>query len=286
MSVYEISNFLNEQLILDIKAENNKNIVKEFHVVESNSTYKSNKKLYNLKKNFSHIIHHKLDGIKLFKKPFPRLKKKFPYLDFTKYAWLNEKIQRDFLIESLKSKLNDDDIIIASDIDEIIDFSFFSEIEDLVKKKQIITIKFYQTLYYFNLFEFNNNSGPNDWSYRTFVMTGKYFKQIKSIEKLRTMGASNQLINKIYCPEVIMGFHHTWLLSNDLNYKLNNYSHTIKEHVMLKNLKERNIDNKKLLKIASSKKNILEGTDLITNSQIKLLNSVENKRKKLKHLFL
>ena len=30
MSVYEILNFLNEQLILDIKAENNKNIVKEF----------------------------------------------------------------------------------------------------------------------------------------------------------------------------------------------------------------------------------------------------------------
>ena len=47
MFVYEISNFLNEQLIQDIKAENNPNIVEEFHVVESNVTYKLNKKLYN-----------------------------------------------------------------------------------------------------------------------------------------------------------------------------------------------------------------------------------------------
>lgn len=46
MFVYEISNFLNEQLILDIKAENNQNIVEEFYVVESNVTYKLNKKLY------------------------------------------------------------------------------------------------------------------------------------------------------------------------------------------------------------------------------------------------
>lgn len=117
-------------------------------------------------------------------------------------------------------------------------------------------------------------------------MTGKYLKQIKSIEKLRIMGVSNQLINKIYCPESIMGFHHTWLLSNDLNYKLYNYSHTIKEHAMFKNLKERNIDNKKFLKIVNSKKNILLGSDLIINSQIKLLNSVENQRKRLEYLFL
>ena len=50
MLVYEISNFLNEQLILDIKTENNQNIVEEFHVVESNVSNRFNKKLYNLKK--------------------------------------------------------------------------------------------------------------------------------------------------------------------------------------------------------------------------------------------
>jgi len=285
MKIFEISNYLNEQLLLDIKAENNQEYVDEFHITESNSTYRYNKKEFNLKVNFNHIFYHRLDGVKLFYKPFPKLKKKFPFLDFTKYSWLNEKIQRDFLIESLKYKLNDDDIIIVSDIDEIIDFNFFLEIKDLVKKKEIITLKFYQTFYYFNLFEFNNNSGPKDWSYRTFIMTGKYFKQIKSIEKLRIMGASNQLINKIYCPEKIMGFHHTWLLSNDLDYKLSNYSHTIKEHKMLKNYKK-NIDNKILLNIVKLKKNVIEGNDLTENSQIKLLDSIENKRKKLKHLFV
>ena len=115
-------------------------------------------------------------------------------------------------------------------------------------------------------------------------MSGKYFKQIKSIEKLRVMGASNQLINKIYCPEAIMGFHHTWLLANDLIYKINSYSHTIKEHKLLKNKKK--IDNKILLEIINSKKNIIEGSDLVKNFKIKLLNSVENKRKKMKHLFI
>ena len=98
MKIYEISNYLNEQLILDIKAENNQENVDEFHVTESNSTYKYNKKEFNLKVNFNHIFYHKIDGVNLFNKPFPKLKKKFPFLDFTKYAWLNEKIQRDFLI--------------------------------------------------------------------------------------------------------------------------------------------------------------------------------------------
>jgi hypothetical protein len=285
MKIYEISNYLNEQLILDIKAENNQENVDEFHVTESNSTYKYNKKEFNLKVNFNHIFYHKIDGVNLFNKPFPKLKKKFPFLDFTKYAWLNEKIQRDFLIDNIKYKVEDNDIVIYSDLDEIIDFNFFPEIKDLVKKKEIITIKFYQTMYYFNLFDFNNNSGPKDWSYRTFIMTGKYFKQIKSIDKLRIQGASNQLINKIYCPEAIMGFHHTWLLSSDLKYKLSNYSHSIKDHKMLKNYKK-NIDNKTLLNIVNAKKNIIEGNVLTKNSQIKLLDLVENKRKKMKYLFV
>tara|TARA_B110000977_G_scaffold192116_1_gene265205 strand:- start:28 stop:192 length:165 start_codon:yes stop_codon:yes gene_type:complete len=54
---------------------------------------------------------------------------------------------------------------------------------------------------------------------------------------------------------------------------------------MLKNYKK-NIDNKTLLNIVNAKKNIIEGNVLTKNSQIKLLDLVENKRKKMKYLFV
>ena len=57
MNIIEISNYLNEQLILDIKAENNLKYVDELHIVESNSTYRYNKKIYNLKKNYKYILY-------------------------------------------------------------------------------------------------------------------------------------------------------------------------------------------------------------------------------------
>jgi hypothetical protein len=65
-------------------------------------------------------------------------------------------------------------------------------------------------------------------------MNGKYFKKIKSIEKLRIEGAANKLLNEVYYEKKIMGFHHSWILSNNLLYKLKNYSHTISEHLAIK----------------------------------------------------
>lgn len=282
MKVYEISNYLNESLILDIKSENNKKFVDEFHVVESNATYRYNKKKFNLKKKYSHIFHHKIDGLNLFYKPFPRLTRAFPFVDFNKYSWLNERVQRDYLLDKLKKKINDDDIIIISDLDEIINFNFFDKIKFFVKKKDIITFQFHQTMYYFNLFNNSKNGGPDNWAYRTFVMNGKYFKKIKSIEKLRIEGAANKLLNEVYCEKKIMGFHHSWILSNNLLYKLKNYSHTISEHLAIK----KKLNEKIIEDIVNSKQNISSGTHLNINSEIKLLRTVENKRKKLPHLFL
>ena len=283
MRVYEISNYLNEELILDIKSENNKKFVNEFHVVESNTTYRYNKKRFNLKKKYPHIFHHKMDGINLFYKPFPRLKRDFPFIDFNKYSWMNEKVQRDYLLGRL-NKINDDDVIIVSDLDEIIDFNFFDEIKFFVKKKGIITLKFYQTMYYFNLFSFSQNNGPDEWAYRTFVMTGKYFKKIKSIEKLRILGAANKLTNEVYCLKKKTGFHHSWILENDdMLYKLKNYSHAISEHAAIK---EKKLNKETIASIVNSKQNIIEGNYLETNSKIKLLPAVANKKKILPYFFV
>lgn len=286
MTIYEISNFYNEQLVLDIKAKNNQNYVNKFYVVESNLTYRYNQKPYVLKKSFNHIIYHKLDGLNLFYKPFPQLTRKFPFLSLKKYSWMNEKIQRDCLLTKLKKRVHDNDIIIISDLDEILDFTFFDEIKYYLIKKEIITVKLYHTMYYFNLFEFNKINGPQKWSYRVFVMLGSYFKKISSIEKLRILGAANKLKNEVYCPRKIMGFHHSWLVCNDNFAKIKNYSHTLDEHKALNQSSPKEVYRENLDFIIKSKINILEGTKLVINNKIKLLDSVNALRPKLQYLFL
>ncbi len=285
MKIIEISNYLNEQLILDIKAENSLTYVDELHIVESNSTYRYKKKLFNLKKKFNHIFYHKLDGIKLFYKPSIKLSRQFPYFDTQKYSWLNEKIQRDYLLKDLQYSTNDNDILIISDLDEIIDPSFFDEIHHFVRSKQIITIKFYTTMYYFNLFVVNKELEPAEMSHRIFIMTGKYFKKIDSIDKLRILGSANKL-KEIYCPKKIMGFHHSWLLSNNLLYKLKNYSHKVEEHTDLKSNNKDYIQRKLIIKIIKEKKNLIGNLNLSKLAHIKLLQSVKKKKINFKSLFL
>lgn len=284
--IYEISNFYNEQLVLDIKAKNNQNFVDKFYVVKSDSTYRFNEKPYILKKKFNNIVHHKLNGLNLFFKPSPQITRRFPFISLNKYSWMNEKIQRDCLLAKLKKRVHDNDIIIISDLDEILDFAFFDEIKHYLNKINIMTVKLHHTMYYFNLFEFNKNNGPPKWSYRVFIMLGSYFKKISSIEKLRILGAANKLKNEVYCPRKIMGFHHSWLLSNDNFAKIQNYSHTVNQHKALNQFFSKKINKENLDFVIKSKTNILEGSKLIINNRIKLLDSVNELRSKFQYLFL
>lgn len=79
------------------------------------------------------------------------------------------------LSQQYKSILSDDDIVILSDIDEIIDSRYLDEIIHEVRKRGIVTIKLCFTLFYLNLVSTNWGGAPI--SYRLFIMT-KYFKKM------------------------------------------------------------------------------------------------------------
>ena len=73
-------------------------------------------------------------------------------------SWHNEAVQRNCAC-NYKNLVGDEDIVILSDVDEIIDSRFSDQIVNEVKKRGIITVRLHFTLFYLNLFS-KNWGGP------------------------------------------------------------------------------------------------------------------------------
>lgn len=103
-----------------------------------------------------------------------------PNINFAKKEqWTNERFQRDCIKRGIeKLKLNDDDIIMVSDLDEIPDPKTINKI-----KNKEISIHFNSLLmdnYYYNL----NMKHNAKWDYPKIV-SYNYYKKIKSCTELR-----------------------------------------------------------------------------------------------------
>ncbi len=230
MKIYEFCPFNNENLVASIKHIEHGNFLDELHITEADKTFTCEEKKYNYKQEDSNLIkYHQMNASDFFKKNGYGLTRTPWFIRYKNNAWYNESVQRD--LASSWVRPNDDDIVILSDIDEIIDSSRIDEIINQVAKHQIITIKIQFTLFYFNLFS-KNWTGPPDYSYRVFIMTGKYFNSMKiSSDKLRKLGEHGALINEVHCLDGFSGFHHSWL--GDHNFiakKIMSYSHGPEDH--------------------------------------------------------
>lgn len=250
MKIYEFSLFNNENLIADIKGYENSKWVDETHLIEFNRNFNNKIKPFNYVSNQSNIIYHPINAENLFtnKSFFESVKRKIRYhaglkdnVEFSNHyisghTWHNEAIQRNYaslIINSLKIK--DDDILIFSDIDEIIDSNMSEYIINLVKKYEIITIRNIFTMIYFNL-GVNNWGGPSDYSYRIFCMTGKKYKELNiTIDMLRKAGERGKLKGIVHESEKICGRHYSWIgNANFISNKIKSYSHV--EHRYLDNI--------------------------------------------------
>lgn len=244
MNVYEFSPFNNEKLICEIKLNENKSWVKETHLVEFDRTFQNKNKPFNLDGyTFDRLIHHKINAKNLFIEDsiINKVKRKFRYLSgigtvdlgegyVSGNFWINDATQRNYAQKIIKNiDIKDDDILIFSDVDEIIYSEEKDKIIDYVKKYGIITIKLTFTTYFMNL-RVENWGGPPDYSYRIFIMTGERYKSLNiSIDMLRKAGERGRLVGIVFCPDEILGVHHSWL--GDENFivnKINSYAH--KEH--------------------------------------------------------
>ena len=230
--------FYNENLVADINIKEASKWVDEIHVTECNKSFKygNHDYCFKFKKEEDKVKYHKLDGGKLYLKP-RRLVPYFRYKPISKWmthifkntAWYNDGVSRNYSLWN--SKYSDDDILILSDIDEIIDSKYANEIIDVVKKEGIVTINLYFTMFYFNLW-CKKWPGPQFYSYRIFIVRGDVMRNRfhNDSDFLRKLGERGQLINHVKCLDGIKGFHHSWL--GDENFiinKLNSYAHDISE---------------------------------------------------------
>lgn len=274
MKIYEFCPFYKEQLIADIHIKESKKWVDEIHVTETNRTFQYAPKDF-VFNNHEGAVYHKVDAKKLFKPNrhfVPNIAlhcSRSTKRIFRNSSWYNEAIKRN--LASSFVDFDDNDIIILSDIDEIIDPMYADRIVEEVKKRKIMTIKIHFTLFYFNLFS-RNWGGPADYSYRISILTGKEFrdKWKKDSDWLRKLGEGGKLTDQVYCPDEFMGFHHSWLGDEKfISEKLNAYAHT--EH------KEFN-DLNHIKACLREGRSIFPGHELEVNNSIKLLDSVENYR--------
>lgn len=266
MKVLKFCPFFNENLVAKVHIAESESWVDEFHITEANRTFQNQSKgfFFNTSLCTEKVMYHQIDVAKQFKGSslFDKVKAR---LQNTSYGpWYNERIQRN--ISCSYGSINDDDIIVLSDIDEIIDSKFADELIDLTFHKSIITVKLYFTLCFLNLYSVKW-SGPSDYSYRVFLMTGKKFKDLaQDYDNLRKKGEHNLLINEIYCLNKIVGFHHSFL--GDANFvkkKLLAYAHTEFRHLST---------DEYIKKCISERKSIYPGHKLRIDRNIPLLRSI------------
>lgn len=273
--------FNDENLIVNISSDENEGKIDELLIVDTNRTFqngfKSSKYVErpNTNKNVRHefadvskdfVQNDMIGKIKLAKYRF----KRDGYSTILSLpTWYNEGFQRNLVASYIHP--DDDDIVILSDVDEIIDSRKIDELIEETHNRGIVTGKLHFTVFYFNLFSQNWGGAP-DYSYRLFSMTGKYYKKMKmSSDELRKRGEHGELLGKIHCIESFIGFHHSWLGDEKLiGNKLKSYAH-IDEH--------RGMNSREYIqKCLSEHKSLFPGQELKVDYSIPLLQSVEKLR--------
>ncbi len=235
--VYEYCMFHNEHAVLDLKLRESGKFVDQLHLCEANKTFKGGTRIQALRLVESSFVKpHLLDAEKAFHPGYSwGPSRKFPFFRKRKMARKNETIQRNHVHRILR-EIDDTDLVILSDIDEIIDSRFADEIIEKAKQYGIVSIEMHHTLFYLNLYSTNWQevwpNSPANYAYRVFVLTGARFRSLhEKSDRLRRRGEWNQLGNEVHLIKGFKGFHHSWLGDEDAALeKLASYAHSVSEH--------------------------------------------------------
>lgn len=279
--------YFNEQMVAGINILSSVKWVDEFHLTEVNYTHQGKLKDYNFdydmySKHVDKLNYHAID----VRNDFLFNRKYIPHFGgqnrpewhpkiFFNTSWFNEGVQRNQSCN--QSLIEDDDIIILSDIDEIIDPRKADMIIAAVEKHKIVTVRLNFSLLYFNLFS-KNWSGPSDYSYRIFIMKGSEFRKRNfDYDTLRKLGERSQLLNEVYCLPEICGFHHSWIGNKEsIKAKLLAYSHV--EHRVLN-------DDQYIENCLRNGKSLFDNHELCIDNSIELLEEIEINRAQYKEFF-
>jgi len=230
MKIIDCFLFYNELELLKFKLKELNDIVDYFVLIESKYTFVGNEKELYYEKNkvlfseYNHKIIHVIHEHNATMENSPRD-------DGLPNAWYNEKEQRFYGTKGIsKLDLADDDLIILSDLDEIVDKNTLKKIKEEGLEEPIYCLE--QYMYYYNL----NNRLKDKW-YRSKIVRfdelSKYFD--KSPDSFQT------IVQPVYNPDgkhignypIIKkgGWHFSYFGGiNKIKNKIKNFSHTELSH--------------------------------------------------------
>lgn len=197
--IYDCFSFFDELMLLEIRLKELSPVVDKFVLVEATHTHSGKEKpLY-----YSEVMNNKIFG------PF---KEKINHIVLgmrpEEDRWVNENAQRNAISMGL-SDAKPDDIIIVSDLDEIVDHRVVPFMEQAIGPTRLL-MKFY---YYY----FNCRVLKNDWFFAAFCR----FKDYQTAQTLR-------LGNGDYHKQVITnaGWHFSYLVKpEEIPKKLESFAH-------------------------------------------------------------
>lgn len=212
--------FFNEVDLLEIRLQEHNTIVDKFIIVEADKTHAGNSKPFNYEINKEKFkkFEDKIIYLKLFydqyNLPATNLNLGFGSEEICKKDAFQKDFARLFLLQN--NILKDNDVIIFSDLDEIIDSSKINDIIKNVNEHEIVKCMQKTCVFKFNLvlqdYDVTGFDGAK-------IGLWKYMKNINWMD-LRLNRGKEQY--KMKC-----GWHFTYLSkdSNNVLYKLKNYSH-------------------------------------------------------------
>jgi beta-1,4-mannosyl-glycoprotein beta-1,4-N-acetylglucosaminyltransferase len=271
-----------EDELLDIRLNYLNNYIDYFLIVESCQTFQGKKKYFRFKDN--------IEVIKKFKKKIiyfqnnifgdnindlrKQLIRKYPYilkaLNKLKYfskndlTWYLDAFHREIIIEPLKKKVKNNDIVILSDIDEIPSYEIFANRLYDSKKVNVLIQKefryFYNTIY------------SNNW-HKTIVSSWQQIKQY-GLNNLRYLANKK---NKNFNYIINGGYHFSSMgPKNNILRKINEWSHSEFNNNLIKFFMKHRY--KKGLDIFFISKNQLRILDLTKNNyDLKITNLLKKK---------
>jgi hypothetical protein len=294
MKIYEFCMFHNEHAALEIKAAESAKWVDELHLCESSLTFRGGKRNLAIPKIAEFIRPHVFDAETHFHPPYSwGPSRHFPFFRKKDMARKNETLQRDH-VHKVLADVADDDIVILSDVDEIIDARFADEIVDAVKKRSLVSVELHHTLFYLNLYSTNWHEvwpgSPKNYAYRVFAMTGARFRDLPcQSDRLRRLGEWNKLAGWVPLLHGFKGFHHSWLGDEATALdKLASYAHSAHEHRADLLDAEGNISPERVRELIRSRRSLFEGNQLEMRGfdEIEPLESVMAKLDKYRALLL
>lgn len=236
MQVHEFCMFHNEHAALSIKLRESARWVDRLYLCQSDRTFRNDERA------LVDIAQSELarpvtfPGSRRFHPSYAwGPSRRFPFFRKRKRARQNEAMQRNHVHEVL-TDVADTDIVILSDIDEIIDARHADEIVEAVRAHGIVSIRLHHTMFYLNLYSRNWHEvwpgSPPDYAFRVFAMTGAYFRAMRrTSDQLRQAGERGRLAGEIHLLGGFRGFHHSWLGGEDAALeKIRSYAHSFDEH--------------------------------------------------------